>query len=84
MYGADAAGLRVLGGVGAMDGGGWWWVVVEGVGDCRDRRGADVSGWLRSRAWRRRGRIGMTSTAGSEERGMRKVEGNESRMNPNG
>ena len=83
MYGADAAGLRVLGGVGAMDGSGWWWVVVEGVGDCRDRRGADVSGWLRSQAWRRRGRIGMTSAAGSEKRGMRNVEGNESRMNPN-
>lgn len=31
MYGADAAGLRVLGGVGAMDGG-WWWMVVGGGG----------------------------------------------------
>ena len=67
-----------------MDGSGWWWVVVEGVGDCRDRRGADVSGWLRSQAWRRSDRDDEYSRQrGTRNEEMRNVEGNESGINPN-
>lgn len=62
------------GGVGAVDDGGRWY--------CRDRRGADVSGWLRSQAWRRRrsDRDGECSRQrGTRNEEMRNVvEGNES------
>jgi len=61
-------------------------VVVEGSGDCRDRRGANVSGWLRSQAWRRRRSDRddeCSRQRGTRNEEMRNVEGNESGMSPN-
>jgi hypothetical protein len=50
-----------------VDNGGWWWraVVIVGIGE-------EQTFQVGSEVRLGEGRIGMTSAAGSEERGMRK------------